>query len=128
MALFTDFTSYRGDAFRSEQNKLVVALQSARADAFNNVDQERHGVAIFPSDHPASFVIFEGDSYASSTSRSVIDTSYPIAIGSSSPGEIIFKQLSADSIYAGEVSVTLIDSARNFSSVITINHEGAINY
>lgn len=125
LALFVDFNGYRGDAFRAEKAKLVVSLQRARAEALNNVNKVPHGVALFPADHPESFVIFDGASYASSTSRSVIDLSYRVSLASTSPREVVFAQLSADT---NASELVLIDPSRLVQTSISINHEGAISY
>ncbi len=125
--LIFDINSFRGEAFRGERNNLVVALQTARADALNNVNQSKHGVKINPSGF-SGYVIFEGNSFGSSTPslREEIATSYPVTISSSSPDEIIFTQLSGDANFDGEV--VLIDEERNATTSIVINHEGKIGW
>jgi prepilin-type N-terminal cleavage/methylation domain-containing protein len=127
LTLFFDVNSYRGDAFHAERNILVVALQSARADALNNINQSRHGVAINPDGY-SGYVIFEGNEYASSDSaqRKEIPASYPITLDSTSPNEVVFKQLSGDTTFSGEL--ILLDSLRNTSTTISINNEGKIGY
>lgn len=126
--LFIDLTSYRSDAFRAEQSTIVTLLQKARADALNNIDQEPHGVALFPADHPHSYVVFEGASYAASNpaTREVMDENYPVTFGTSSPSEIVFNQLDASTNVNG--GIVLLDTQRAASLDITINTEGAISW
>src|SRR3989344_6733140 len=131
---FTDFNSYRGDAFRAEVSALGGALQRARADAFNNITQARHGVAIHPDGYDG-YVIFECGSgcenYATiDPARDIrINASYGVTIA---PTEVIFNQLSGDAVtstrsqYDGDV--TLTDPSRNVTAKISINHEGKISW
>lgn len=127
LPLFADVSSFRGDAFRAEVNSLGRALQSARADALNNINQEKHGVAIRPDGYDG-YVVFEGDTYAGRNgARDVrLETSYDIVIAPGSPTEIVFDQLSGSTNYDG--NITLSDPNRAVSAVISINHEGRINW
>jgi prepilin-type N-terminal cleavage/methylation domain-containing protein len=127
LSLFIDLNSYRGDAFRAERAALVTALQTARADALNNINENRHGVAIHPSGYNG-YIIFEGDSYASSTHLldEKMESSYSVDISSTSPSEIVFDQLSGNANYDG--NIVLIDPARQSSTTISINHEGKISW
>ncbi|HVZ76333.1 MAG TPA: type II secretion system protein [Candidatus Paceibacterota bacterium] len=124
-ALFIDFSSYRGDAFRAERATIVTLLQTARADALNNIDESPHGLAIFPADHPASYVVFEGATYATRNTAQdeIFDASYPISLAGGS-AVVVFEQLSGD---AQDTQLALTDPARGIESAITINHEGAID-
>jgi prepilin-type N-terminal cleavage/methylation domain-containing protein len=126
LSLFIDLNSYRGDAFRAERNTVVTLLQRARADALNNIGQDPHGVAIFPADHPHSYVLFAGADYAASpgSTREVFDMSYAIEL-TAGPNEIVFQQLSGATAYDG--SLTLRDTERGMDTVITINKEGLID-
>ncbi len=127
-SLFFDINIYRGDSFRAERNILVVALQTARADALNNINQKRHGVAIYPAGYKG-YVVFEGNDFASSdvSTRKEIPASYAVTLDASSPDEVVFWQLSGDSKdFSGEI--ILIDSLRNASATIAINHEGKIGW
>ncbi len=126
MSLFIDINSFRGDAFRSEVNNLGLALQTARADALNNIDQEQHGVAINPAGYEG-YVIFEGNSYDERDSSKDEDTksSYEVTFSPTSPTEITFEQLSGD---AEDTDITMIDPNRNITAVISINHEGKISW
>lgn len=121
---FVDLNNYRGDAFRSERDTLVTSLQTARADALNNIRQERHGVAIHPDGYDG-YVVFEGDSYASSTLRTEVPASYGVNLTAGTPSEIIFDQLSGNANYAN-ANIVMVDPDRHATTTITINHEGAI--
>ena len=121
---FVDLNNYRGDAFRSEQDTLVTLLQTARADALNNIHQERHGVAIHPNGYDG-YVIFEGDSYASSTLRTEVPASYRANLGAGTPSEIIFNQLSGNANHSN-ANIVMVDPERHTTTTITVNHEGAI--
>lgn len=123
---FIDMNNYRGDAFRAERGSLIVSLQTARADALNNINQKPHGVAIHPDGYDG-YVIFEGESYASSTVRTEVAANYGVGIALGSPMEIVFEQLSGNSNYAS-ATITITDPERGITSKIFINHEGAIWY
>lgn len=125
--LFFDITNYRGEAFRAERNNLVVALQTARADSLNNVNQKTHGVAINPNSYEG-YVVFEGTDFASSDedTHTKIPASYPVVLASSSPDEIVFAQLSGNANYNGEI--VLLDTKRSASTSIVINYEGKIGW
>ena len=126
--LFIDLTNFRMDAFRAERSAIVSILQKARADALNNINQEPHGVAFFPADHPQSYVVFEGASYAASdpAKREVTNMNYPITFGATSPTEIVFSQLDAATGFTGDI--VLNDPQRGASVAITVNREGAISW
>ena len=126
-SLFIDLNDFRGDAFRSETSMIVTLLQTARADALNNIDQSAHGVAIYPSDHPESYVIFEGLTYASrdTSTDEVIDASYQLNVSSGSITEVDFGQLSGDAMN-GDIIVE--DPQRKITKDISINSEGRISW
>ena len=125
--LFFDVTSYRAQSFRAERNNLVVALQTARADSLNNINQSKHGVAINPGGY-AGYVLFEGDSFAASNpaTRVSIAASYPVTLASTSPQEVVFAQLSGDTGFSGQLLLT--DVERQATSAIVINYEGKIGW
>ena len=127
MSLFIDINSYRGDAFRSEINNLGIALQTARADALNNINQKKHGVAIFPADYSEGYVVFEGDNYANRDNSldNKIKASYKTTLDASSPVEIVFDQLSGNAL---DGNVILLDPERNLTATISLNHEGEISW
>jgi prepilin-type N-terminal cleavage/methylation domain-containing protein len=124
---FVDLNNYRGDAFRAELSSLGVALQTARADALNNIDQNRHGVAIHPGGYNG-YVLFEGDSYATRDAAldQDIDAAYGVTVAPGSPSEVVFDQLSGDTHL--DADITFIDPNRNITAAISINHEGRISW
>ncbi len=123
--LMFDVNSFRGEAFRGERNTLVVALQTARADALNNINQQKHGVKINPSGFKG-YVIFEGNTFASSDTslHNEIPSLYTIELAPGSPDEIVFSQLSGNADFDGEI--VLKDPERALTTNIVINHEGKI--
>lgn len=130
-ALLVDINSYRGDAFRAEISTLGSALQTARAQALNNINQSKHGVAIHPDGYDG-YVLFEGNSYEErDRTRDVrINALYGVTITPSS--EVVFDQLSGNALtstgsyYDGDI--TLTDSSRSREATIAINHEGQISW
>ena len=126
-SLFFDVNTFRGDAFRAERANLVTALETARADALNNINQSKHGVAINPSG-TAGYVIFEGENYATSRliTRVTIPAAYKISLASTSPSEVVFSQLSGDTGWSGEL--ILVDNERQATTSIVINYEGKIGW
>ncbi len=130
--LFFDVNSYRGEAFRSERNILVIALQKARADALNNVNQKRHGVKINPPDFEG-YVLFEGNDYLNSdpATHEEFPASYTVTLEPPSPDEIVFNQLSGNVLVGGTAydgEIVLNDPERNATTGIIINHEGKIGW
>lgn len=135
--LVLSFNSYKGYLYRTDRDVLVAALQHARALAIGNVcsgtttnctDGRAHGVAIRPVDHPESYVIFQGPSYANrdqavdSELDSAPTTVFP---GGTDLSEVVFKQLSGSATTSG--TITMTDDAGR-SSVITIGPDGQISW
>lgn len=120
--------SFRGDSYRAERDSVILLMQRARTEALNNINQSRHGVAFFPTDHPQSYVEFEGDTYATrdTTMDIVIDSQYSVSVGAGAPTEIVFDQLTGNSSYSG--TFAFVDTARQISSNITITSEGGISW
>ena len=126
--LFVDLSHYQGDSFRAERSSLVTLLGQARIDSLNNILEEPHGVAIFPSDYPGSYVLFMGTSYATSdpASRVPYKANYMFMLGAGSPTEVVFEQLNGNSNVSGKI--VMVDPNRNFNYEITLNHEGGISW
>lgn len=120
-----DINNFRGDSFQSEVSTIGTSLQTARANAFNNINQKKHGVAFNPSGFNG-YVIFEGSTYETRnvTQDIFIATSYIVNFSPESPNEVVFDQLSGNANYNGDI--TLIDLQRDVSTVININNEGKI--
>ncbi len=127
MSMFLDINSFRGSAFRAEVSALGVAMQTARADALNNINQARHGVAIHPGGYDG-YIIFEGNTYATrDASKDVpIKSSYTVNLDASSPTEAVFDQLSGNANVNGPI--TLVDPNRGMTGVIILNNEGQISF
>jgi prepilin-type N-terminal cleavage/methylation domain-containing protein len=125
VASFIEINSFRGDAFRSEVSTIGTALQTARANSFNNINQKIHGVAFNPGGSK-TYVIFEGNTFATrDTSKDVVlKSSYDLEFSPLSPTEVTFSQLSGDASYNGDI--TLLDTTRGMSAEININYEGKI--
>ena len=133
LSLFFDMNSYRGAALRAEESTIVIALQTARADSLNNVHQSPHGVALYPADHPNSYVIFEGQSYAGRVIERdvVLDAGYFVQLTQTSPLEVDFEQLTGNAMVGGanyDGDIGLVDPARQMNVSIHINHEGGISW
>jgi prepilin-type N-terminal cleavage/methylation domain-containing protein len=124
--LFFTADTYQRTAFLSERDNLVSVLQTARAKALNNVNQSKHGVALYPDGY-SGYVVFEGYTLASSDilSRIYIASSYAVIVDGVSPNEIVFEQLSGNASYDGQI--TLIDQNRMATTSFSINHDGAIS-
>jgi prepilin-type N-terminal cleavage/methylation domain-containing protein len=122
-----DINNFRGDSFRSEVSSIGTALQTARANSFNNINQKKHGVAFNPPG-VTGYVIFEGDNYTNrdTTKDVVLSPSYVVNFSVTSPTEVVFSQLSGDANYNGDI--TLIDPQRGLDAVININNEGKIEW
>lgn len=114
-------------SLESQRRLLVTALQTARSNAMNNIQESPHGVAIYPSGIKG-YVLFVGQNYSGRQVKhdtAFIET-YPVTISTSSPAEIIFSQLSGDANYEGKV--ILNNTNQNSSTSVTINHEGKIGW
>lgn len=132
-SLFISLSDYRSGAFRAERDRLVTVLQTVRADALNNIDEQPHGVAIEPQDHPKSYVEFEGLTYHPNSGKDIIiDMQYPPNFSSDSPKEVIFYQLSGNTYDSVGVpfdgDIKMIDPQRGISFTISLNHEGRISW
>ncbi len=122
---FVDMDSFRGESFRSEISTIGTALQTARANSFNNINQKRHGVAFNPNGFNG-YVIFEGSTFSNrdTTKDVTLSSSYVVTFSPGSPSEIVFEQLSGDTNFNGAITIT--DQSREISTVISINNEGKI--
>jgi prepilin-type N-terminal cleavage/methylation domain-containing protein len=141
LAVGLDAHYLRDEAFRGDEDTLVMLLQHARMESMNDLDELPHGVALRPSDHPDDVVGFGGADYASSdtASREADAIADSTAVAAGSPSEIIFCPLSGAAVTAiapgtkcddaqnqFDGAVTLTDSTSGKTFSITVNHEGAI--
>lgn len=130
-ALFMSMETYRGTSFRSDRDLLVSLLERARAQAVNNLcigvctNGKPHGVAIRPSDHPNSYVGFQGNSYL--TRDVAVDDIFDASpvVAATGLTEAVFASLAGTSTTLGGFSVTLTD-AGGHSSAITVSALGQI--
>jgi len=140
LSMFASFDFYRGGSFRSEKEVIVSALQKARSQSMNNINEARHGVR-FAS--PLQYIIFECDASTPQCDNFddrnpdedlIINPAYTISISTPSlPFDVIFEQLSgacvdSDSFVCGSGTpvITLIDGLK--STDIGLNKEGRINW
>ncbi len=126
-SLFFTSSQFKRESLHSERRLLVTALQTARSNAMNNVRQTAHGVALYP-DGFNGYVIFSGSSYASRLvgTETKLSSQYPVVLGSGTPHEIVFSQLSGDASYDGEI--ILIDLSSHSSTSVNINYAGKIGW
>jgi prepilin-type N-terminal cleavage/methylation domain-containing protein len=118
LGLIVDTRFYRSANLATERDTVASLLSRSRSDALNNVDQKNHGFYVASS----SYVIFEGDAYA--TRNSAYDEIFPAGAGIIASGvqEIDFKALEGSVLATG--TITLANDTRSLS--IAVNGEGAI--
>ncbi len=121
-SLVASTSDYEASAFRAERTALLTLLETARADALNNVDETSHGLYITGS----GYTLFEGASYA--TRDASRDQSVPASYAATVTGgtsEVVFAQLSAES---SDTTITLTDPNRHLAYTITVNKEGGVSW
>ncbi len=127
ISLLFNVSDYQGTAFRAEKSTIVTLLQTARGNAMNNFGEVSHGLALHPVDRPDSYVLFKGTHYDKNAASNVVVTeNYPVTFGGGAPLEVVFHQLSGDTDWQG--NITLTDPRRNFTSIVSVNGEGRINW
>jgi type II secretory pathway pseudopilin PulG len=126
MVVSLDF--FRSSSFQSEQEVIVSALQKARSESMNNIDQMRHGVRLTNS----QYIIFECSgsctTYPGSASSDIIlKPDYPITF-TPAPADVVFDQLSGDCVGCtpSDIDIHANDGTKNFT--INVNSEGRINW
>lgn len=119
LGLFMSIDSYRGFAFRSEQDTIVSVLEKARSRAVNNYYQSPWGVCYLAP----NYLIFKG-----STCTAVNSDAIPANAGVAAASNfattfptVVFSQLAGTST-GGTITVT--QNAR--TSTVQINYEGTI--
>jgi prepilin-type N-terminal cleavage/methylation domain-containing protein len=113
---------YRSEGFYAEHNRIMAALQTARANAIMGVSGAAHGVR-FDGDGVYSFV---GESFDTSyvETRTFSPYVYPVVIASSSATDVVFQARSGQS---EESIVSIVDRGRpTVVHLVKINHEGYI--
>ncbi len=123
-----NFSALMGGTFRSEQAKIVSALQRARSHAMANMFQKKHGFCY--DEVYFQYKIFQGDK--NNPNPEIIDANKNINISgtpllcSSTPG-IVFDQLSGNlSPASGDIDLTVTDGIK--TTHIIINNEETINW
>ena len=120
IGFFLSSDVFRSSSFSSDTDSLGIALQRARSQAINNIDEKPHGIKITGGD----YIIFEGISYASR------DTSKDETIKGNStftftgPTEVVFTQLSGQCSLCGDIVIN--DGSR--TATILLNFEGRIDF
>lgn len=109
----------------AEKESLILLLQTARANAMQNMYEQDHGVAINPQGYQG-YVVFRGESFEDSDEsvRMYVPRDGSISFSTNSPEVIIFEQLSGES--NTNTQFRLKNSNFESSTTITINYEGAI--
>lgn len=127
VALFVSHDQLRGEGFRDERDTLVTLLQHARAEAMSGVCGSAactagapHGIEILPD----SFVLFEGDAYASRALSEDVAIAHSSHIAYSGAHEIVFQAGSGNAA----ASTIEIHSAEGKSSAITVGDAGQISW
>lgn len=125
VTMLFSYSSYEKHLLAAEKSSFVLLLQSARANAMQNVGEQDHGVAIDPLGY-TGYVVFKGSSFDDSDEslHIYVPRSNNFSFSASSPGIIIFEQLSGDSNVNTEFK--LISVHKEASITATINYEGAI--
>lgn len=119
IGLIVGLDSYRGYSYRSERNVAVHVLQKARSRAMNNMFETAHGIHFGSSE----YVLFRGNAYNPSASTNESIPKNP-AVTITGPADIVFRQLSGDSNFTGDITIT--DGVR--TNIISTNGEGRINW
>jgi prepilin-type N-terminal cleavage/methylation domain-containing protein len=115
------FDSFRRDTLKTERTNLVSALQKARSQAVNNIDNNMHGFYF----DGANYIVFEGTSFATrDTSRDLFIPRNSTISLSGLPHGVVFEQLSGDATPAG---VIVLEDGIS-STTISINEEGRIEW
>jgi prepilin-type N-terminal cleavage/methylation domain-containing protein len=123
ISLFATLTTYRNDALNAEAATITLLLESARTEAFDNVDQCPHGVRISSE----GFTLFEGaafnDTHCDRSLHQYVPATYGISV-TSDPVDVVFQQLSAE---ANDSSITINDHEHAHAPRrMHINREGMI--
>lgn len=122
MGLFVSIGFYKSYSFNSERANIVSIIHKARMQALSNIDQAKHGVYF----QPASYTVFEGDSYAAANhAKDIIWPASP-AVVKSGLSEVVFDQLTGDAAPVGGNILVLSDGVRTAS--VSVNAEGRIDW
>jgi prepilin-type N-terminal cleavage/methylation domain-containing protein len=118
LGLFVSFDFYRSYALRSEKSTIISALQKARNQSLNNINQNKHGVHFDTN----GYTIFEGSTFAGSTNTTLIPMGYNVSVAGV-PFDVVFDQLTGQS-----TDKTISVTANNKTYNTAINSEGQISW
>ncbi|MBY0537883.1 prepilin-type N-terminal cleavage/methylation domain-containing protein [Patescibacteria group bacterium] len=119
------YNYYENQLLTTEKGNLILLLQSARANAMQNVGEQDHGVAIDPSGYQG-YVVFVGNNFDDSDEslHVYVPRAENFSFSANYPEVIIFEQLSGESNIDSEFELNSTHSGA--STTVTINYEGAI--
>jgi len=134
--IYSLMDSFGGYSYHGDRDVLLSALQHARAESMADICRgssctigKSYGVAIRPSDHPSSYVIFQTET-ASPTyqGRSIEDQNQDIMLDASTNtarDEVVFNS-GTGNITSGTKNFVVTDSHR--TSTITVTKYGTISW
>ena len=136
--IYFGFDSFRGYSYHDDRNGLLSLLQHARSEAMVNICRgstcsggKPHGVAIRPSNHPDSYVLFQTEflnpTYSNRTDDDKASDIIISATSSSNSNEIVFSPLSGNTTSSVIITIQLTDNQAH-SSIISINPVGQISW
>lgn len=125
LPLSIDLNQYRTDALQAQRTTVVSILQEARMEALNSVDHAPHGVVIFPTEHPDSYVLFEGETYGPDKEENIYPGTYTITLDPGSLREVVFEP--GTGLVPANGEIVLVDPVRAIQTTISINSEGRID-
>ncbi len=121
LGLFIGFDQYRSYSLSAERDTVVGLLQKARNQSMNNINEAAHGVEILSG----SYVVFQGNSYATRTAAYDQILPKSLAVTTSGTSEFVFKQLRGD-MSVGIGSMTISNGVKTLT--VSLNSEGRINW
>ena len=121
LGIIAGLDTYQRYMFRSDLETTATLLQKARSSAVNNIGSASHGVYL---GDPDNLVLFRGPSYGALPAYDLnVGKSNVVSYSDTCPGhEVIFSQLS------GATTDCQITLGGIQNAVITINHEGGIDW
>jgi prepilin-type N-terminal cleavage/methylation domain-containing protein len=123
LGLLMSMDALRGSTFRSERESIVSILLKARSRSMANIDGSAWGVCY----RAPKYVLFKGGSCATpATTDEEFDANQGVALASNFAATFptfTFSQLSGQS---NGGTITITQNGR--TSVVSINHEGTINW
>lgn len=121
LGLLISVDFYRQKVIGAERDTIVYILKRARSEAQSNVNQSSHGVYFGLA---SSYVIFQGNSYASRDSTYDELFSRTNGMNLSGPSELTFSSLDGGSNVSNTISVSNGIKTLN----VSVNYEGKIDW